>query len=85
MLLEICLSVPDSSSSQPLFELLLNDFRDLCNEKVSVKNICERDGAFSTCPPTRLIRDGSGTARSRCETLLPLNEQIVFKIAYGCL
>jgi hypothetical protein len=85
MLLAISLSLPDSSSFPRLLELLLNRFRDLCNEKVSVRTICERDDAFSTYPPTRLICAGSGTARSRCQTVLPLDEQIVLKIACGCL
>ncbi len=62
----------------------LNRFRHLRNEKVSVRTICERDGVFSTCPSTLLIVLGQvllgrGVNRSF------INEQIVLKIACGCL
>src|ERR1039458_767606 len=50
---------PFPFSFPPLLEFLLNRLRDLRNEKASVRTICKRDEAFSTCPPTRLIRDGS--------------------------
>jgi len=59
MLLAIWLSLADSFSFSPLLELLLNRLQDPAMKKASVRTICERDEAFSTCPPTRLIRDGS--------------------------
>ena len=84
MLLAICLSLADSFSFSPLLELLLNSLQDLRNEKVFVRTICERDETFNTCPPLRLIRDGSVRSVD-VETVLSLSEKIVLEIARGCL